>query len=99
MITQPVILVPVPIDTDAPTTLFLITHCVAMVLLLSIRVSDREIVTRGAMVVVGWIFAEWENGEVGSLEAEVSCSSIDGSFAKERETLRRSGVVSTRRTS
>jgi len=53
MITQPVILVPVPMETDAPITLFLITHCVAIELLLSINVSEREIVTRGAIVVVG----------------------------------------------
>lgn len=51
--THPVIRVPVPMATEAPMTLDLMTHWVAIVLLLSISVSNREIVTRGATVVVG----------------------------------------------
>ena len=66
-------------------------------MLAPIRVSERVMVTRGAMVAVVWILEGWANGELFCFEAVVS--SIDGSLARSRDTERSRGVESTRRTS
>jgi len=70
------------------------TACVAMVVLESMRLSEREMVVCGERVQVEWTCVGWEKGEGFSGE-----ESSEGSLARRSDMDSRSGVVSIRRIS
>ena len=73
----------------------LTTHFSDMEALGPMSVSGTEMVVRDATVAVGWIFWACASGE----EEEESGFSVEGeSLAMRRETVRRRGDESTRRT-
>ena len=76
------------------------THLEAMVVLESMSVSARVMVTWGAIVAVPATFDWCANGDVVELcFPEGDVSSRDGILARRSETDKRRGVVSTRRIS
>jgi hypothetical protein len=92
--------VPAPILTLDPITDDLMTHLEAMVVFESISVSERVMVTCGAMVAVAATLDWCANGDVVEVcFPEGDVSSRDGILASRIETDRRRGVVSTRRMS
>lgn len=81
-----------------PITDDFITHLEATVVFESMSVSERVIVTCGAMVAVAATLDWCAKGDVVLVcFPEGEDSSREGSLASRSETDRRSGVVSTRR--